>query len=149
MKYSDENGFTLIELLVAIGIISILGALSWGSFLIYKQDAEYGKAESLIKSAQTAIVLGNIEASPGEVHGYLESDTAGGVLPDNMQDFLPGATTPKDVMLGALLEVCEDDAPMVNMFLIARPCKSDREVTWTQFCDGTQVFNGAIAGGGC
>ena len=149
MKLKQENGFTLIELLFVIGTISILAALSWGSYQIYKQDAEYSKAESLIKTAQTAIVLGNMEAGIGEVHGYVESGTGGGLLPDNMQDFLPGATTPKDVALGALLEVCADDSPMVNMFLVARPCKSDREVTWVQFCDGTQILSPSIAGGGC
>lgn len=149
MKLQRENGFTLIELLFVIGTISILASLSWGSYQIYKLDAEYSKAESLIKTAQTAIVLGNMEATAGESHGYEESGTAGGVLPNSMQQFLPGATTPKDVALGAMLESCVDDSPVINLFLVARPCKSDREVTWVQFCDGTQILTPSIAGGGC
>jgi prepilin-type N-terminal cleavage/methylation domain-containing protein len=149
---SNELGFTLIELLFTIAIISILSGLSWGAFYVYREDAEYSKAEHLVKSAQTAIVLGEMEAADGTNFGFDVSGTDGGPVDATMATYLPGAVTPKDVKLGAMITACNGSksAALVNLMLVAQPCKAERQVQWFQFCSGDNLLLGDVAfGGGC
>ncbi len=152
LKNQDKSnkGFTLIELLFAMSIISILASLSWGAFYVYKEDAEYSKAERLIHDAQTSIMLGNMEAAPGFSQGYTVTDTSGGPVDNALAGILPGAVTPKDVRLGAMLSSCSGGSDTsLNLFLVAQPCKAGKEIQWSQFCDGTTLLQGDLSGGGC
>lgn len=143
----SENGFTLIELLYVIGIISILASLSWGAFYVYKEDAEYTKAEHMLRNAETAILLGDMEAAEGFSSGYSVTGVNGGVVPVAMETFMPGAVTPENVRLGASITDCagSQSAARLNLLLVAQPCKAERQLRWMQMCSGDQILQGDIA----
>lgn len=142
----SDAGFTLVELLFVIVIISILCGISLSAFYVYRQDAEYTKAEHMLRNAETAIMLGNMDTAKGFSSGYETTGTGGGPMPANMS-FLPGAVTPINVRLGASITDCAGStSPVrVNLLLVGQPCKADRQVRWVQFCSGDELMQTDIA----
>ncbi len=137
---SKEDGFTLIELLYAISIIGILSVMMWGAFYVYKENAEYAKAEATLRNARTAMEVGDQEASEGMAVGLSFSEVDGGPVEGDLQVMLPGATVSPDVRLGAMYFNCTpEDGMAISQMIIAQPCKANRYISWTKFCNGLEV----------
>lgn len=147
----EESGFTLIELLCVIGILGILSSLSYGAFRIYMDDAEYSRAEITLRSARTALEVGEQEAAPGFKVDYETTNTDGGaigsVASSDLADVMPGAVTPKGVRLGVEFLKCTNaSGPLeINQQIISEPCKSTKQVQWTRYCNGIEVYTEEVA----
>ncbi len=144
---SNSRGFTMIELLISVAIIGVLAALSMSAFFIYKNDAEYAKAETDLRNARTAFEAG-IQDDPSGSLALAFTGTGGGVLPVAMQNVLPNAMTSKDVKLGVQYDACPagGGAGVLSQYLVATSCNAHRAAMWTRFCDGIEVFVGEVPG---
>ncbi len=145
-----ESGFTIIELLITSLITSILAAIALVGFAIYKDNAEYTKAESDLRNARTAAEVG-LQESDGTNYAIEFSDTTGGPVVGTLNDILPGAVTSAGVKLGASITNCSGSGAMANeQFVVARACNAELYVSWARMCNGAEVrFSQAALPGGC
>ena len=145
--HDDERGFTLIELLLTSVILIILGALSIGSFFIYKENAEYSRASTTMRNARTAITVGEMELPEGYELAYTTTTTTGDPLPAALAVALPGGVVPAGVRLGAEVNVCDDSSGPLDraQYLVAQPCKATQEVRWQKFCGGIEILTEHVA----
>jgi len=149
-RVSTQRGFTLIELLVTLAILSILAGLSWVGFVVYKENAEYQKAESDLRNAQTAAEAGILALASGYPSvGLTFSGSDGGPVPAAVSDVLPGAVVSYGVNLGVEYTQCAAQDMTPQVYLVATPCQADRYATFTKFCNGTEIKNTDLAGGAC
>lgn len=143
----NEQGFTLIELLLTCVILIILGALSIGSFFIYKENAEYSRASTTMRNARTAMTVGEMELPEGYELAYTTTSTNGDPLPGALATALPGGVVPKDVRLGAEVNICDDTSSPLDraQYLVAQPCRAKQEVRWQKFCGGIEILSEHVA----
>ena len=147
---ASEKGFTLIELLYSVSIVGILAAISMTAFYVYKEDVEYAKAVNDLRNARTAFEVGDSEASAGDAMGLTFTATTGGEVVAPLDEYLPGAVTSNQVMLGAQYRNCSPDEGMViNQMLVSIPCNAERYTSYTRFCNGLEILQNDIEGGGC
>ena len=145
-----ESGFTLIELLIVIAILGILSSLMMTSFWIYKERAEYAKAQTLLHQAKTAFEVGDQDAAPGHTMPLQTSATDGSSLAGPLSDMLPALVMPDQVQLSAIYASCANGAPMqLAQFLSINPCKATRRMQWTRFCNGVEIHLEGIPSVGC
>lgn len=141
LKLQREEGFTLIELIITTSMISILTALSWGAFWIYKDNSEYARAEVTYRNARTALEVGEQELPDGAAIAFQYTATTGGNVLPPLADFVPGASVPDDVRLGVMYRDCGGMANMaLNSLLVAEPCQATKQVRWMRFCNGIEVL---------
>ena len=147
----SEAGFTLIELLISLSIIGILAALSLTAFFVYKDKAEYAKAETDLRTSLVAFIVGDQDAVAGDSLALTYTNQTGGSVPAAMEQFLPKAVTSKGVEIGAQYQYCDSTDPpfQVKMYLTAESCLADKRVEWTKFCGGTEVRLENLPGGHC
>ena len=147
----NEGGFTLVELIIVTAIIGILSAIGTSSFLIYKSDAEFSKAESDLRNARTAIELGLQEAErTNTAVAFALSDANGGPVSGLLAQTLPGATISKGVELGAEVNPCTASAATgISQFVISRSCKAKRYKSWIKQCGGIEITLPDVVFGGC
>lgn len=85
LEQRDEKGFTLIELLTVIAIVGVLAAIAIPQFMLYRQHAFDGLAQSDLRNVVTAeeayfsansTYVSCTSASNCEsiLHGYTKSD---------------------------------------------------------------------------
>lgn len=151
MRRADQQGFSLLEVLIVIVILGLLSMFAITSFWLYKEKAEYAKAESTYRSMRTAIEVGDQEADVGSSVAYAETVESGGPVSGALADLLPGGTTPNGVIVGASFEYCDgaSGAMDVRQFLAVKACKADKQINFTRFCGGIEIFTPNIAGSGC
>ncbi len=137
----SERGASMIELLYVIVIIGVLSMISLTGYAMYREDAEYAKAESTLRNARTAFEVGDQEAPEGLTIPATFSDTVGGPVAGPLATLLPGAKVSKDVRLGAAYTYCDPgvDPVTVKQLLISQPCRSSRYTTWLKLCNGTEI----------
>ncbi|MDD2942177.1 MAG: type II secretion system protein [bacterium] len=138
---SCESGFTLIELLYVVSIVGILSSLSWGAFYVYKDDAEYSRAEYTLRNAKTALEVGDQESANGASAGFEYSGVDGSGVGGDIGNVMPGMTVPKDVRVGVLYNKCSNaaDAMTINQFIVSQPCNSTKHIRYTRFCGGAEI----------
>jgi prepilin-type N-terminal cleavage/methylation domain-containing protein len=142
----SEAGFTLIELLYTFTIIGVLSVLSMSAFFVYKENAEYAKAEATLHGARLALQQGELDASPGMNVGMTWTGTGGGVVSGDLAVIMPGASTSKKVRLGGMYNDCSALNGLDPWEVaIAQPCNADRYVRWTKFCNGIQLLETEVA----
>jgi len=140
-RKNAAQGFTMIELLISIAIIGILASLALTSFTIYRQDAEYSKAEADLRNSRTAMEAGSQDLADGYSLALTYSDVVGGVLVDPLAEVMPQGATSKDVRLGASYESCDGGAPGdLNQYIIASSCKANKSISYSRFCNGIEVL---------
>ena len=140
-RKNAARGFTMIELLIAIAIIGILASLALTSFTIYREDAEYSKAESDLRNSRTAMEAGSQDLPDGYSLALTYSDITGGVLANPLSEVMPEGASSRDVRLGASYESCAGGAPGdLNQFIIASSCKANRSISYSRFCNGLEVI---------
>lgn len=144
-----QGGFSLVELLIVIAIIGVLSMLGTTAFWIYKDRAEYAKGESTMRNVRVNAVDGDLEAADGLFIGLTTTDRSGGPMPAGLDEILPGAVTPPDLVLAALYDSCDaGDPPMqVKQLISVAPCRSVRSLRWTKFCNGLELLQGDLPGG--
>ena len=142
---SSEHGFTIIELFLVVFLIAVLSALGLSAFYVWKDNAEYARAQDTMHQALTALQLGIMEAPDGfEVPNISNalSGTDGSDLSGNLAIMFPGASVPSGVQLGAVWLGCP--TPNVTRHVVvAIPCKvaqKPRVVLWQKLCDGTVLW---------
>ncbi len=140
---NEERGFTLIELMLTCVILIILGALSLGSFFIYKENAEYSRASTTMRNARTAMTAGEMELPEGFELTYTTTTTTGDPLSGALATALPGGVVPKDVRLGAEVSACDGSSSPLDraQFLVAQPCRAQQEVRWLKLCGGIEILS--------
>ncbi len=141
LKQQREQGFTMIELLISISIIGILASLALTSFSIYRENAEYTKAESDLRNSRVAMEAGTQDISGAFSLALSYSGTAGGNVPAPLDSVMPQAVTSSDVRLGVAYDSCPvgAGAGAVEQYIISSSCKGRKSVSWTRFCDGMEV----------
>lgn len=138
----NTKGFTLVELLVSIAIVGILAALALTGFTIYKQDAEFAKAESDLRNARVSMEAGSQDLPDGYSLPLTYTSTTGGAVEDPIEEVLPEGVTSKDVQLGVNYESCAGSSPDVHQYIVAIACKGgeNNARTWTKTCDGLEIL---------
>lgn len=144
--FRGEEGFTLVELFVSMAIVSILAAIAYTSFALYKENAEYSKAEVDIRNALTAAEVGDQDAVAGMSIGLTTSGKVGGPVVGALAAILPGMVTTEEVQLSASYSHCAGAGPFdVKHQIIAQPCKADRYTSYISFCGGIQLLQRDLA----
>ncbi|MCC6931745.1 MAG: prepilin-type N-terminal cleavage/methylation domain-containing protein [Deltaproteobacteria bacterium] len=139
------SGFTLIEMLVAMAIISILSTIGLSAFQIYKKEAHYSRAVSDIGNAKIAVEVGTLDHPEGiALNGW--TGHAGGPVPVNFRQAMPAATTSPDVQLGVILTPCNGENFAPKAILISQPCKGEKFIRYTKFCNGVELNEPKIRG---
>lgn len=151
IRLHSERGFTFIELLVTVAILGVLSALALTAFAVYKDNAEVARGQSTMRNARVSFEVGDEDATPGLSVPLTFTATAGGPVPGALSAILPGAETPKDLMLGAQYEYCDTNSPamQLNQLLVVVPCRATRRLQWMRFCGGLEVIQENLPGGGC
>jgi len=145
---SNEAGFTIIELLVTSLITSILAGIALVGFSIYKDNAEYAKAESDLRNARTAAEVG-LQEFDGSSQPISFSTTTGGPVTGVLSSVLPGAVVSPDIALGAEIDDCSSGSGF-EQHVVARACKAELYTSWARFCNGVEVTQSQVSlPGGC
>lgn len=98
MRALDEHGFTFVELLVVCAIIGVLSAIAFTSFAMYKDNAEFAKAQATMGNARIALEAGFETISDlGWVDGW--SGAHGEPLGGDIALMLPEMAVPDRVKL--------------------------------------------------
>lgn len=139
--FVNQSGATMIELLYVIVIIGILASISIVSYSMYKEKAEYAKAEATLRNARTAFEVGDQDAPDGLNVPITFSGVIGGPVVAPLATILPGAQLSIDVRLGAAYNSCTPavDPATVHQFLIAQPCRAGEYIAWAKLCNGTEL----------
>jgi prepilin-type N-terminal cleavage/methylation domain-containing protein len=145
VHHKSDSGFTLVELLYVMALISILTSMSWGAFAMYKNDAEYARAETTLHNARSAIEVGDQEATVGSTMPFTYSNAAGDLMADDsplFETYLPGMTVPPGVRVGLRYTKCNrtnpDGSPNFNLsyYIVSQPCNADKQIRYYRWCDG-------------
>ena len=120
-------------------IIGILSATSLSAFSVYKQDAEYARAETTVRSAITAMTLGELEAPEGFSMAYTSSETNGNPLIGELATMFPSAVVPNEIKLSGEWGDCEAGA-IFDKRVVAEPCKGAGYVAWIRTCGGIITY---------
>lgn len=145
-RIANQSGFTLIELLVVVSIIGVLALIAITQFSIYREDAEYAKAETSLRNARTALEFGTeeITSDDGSVP-YTQTTLDSAALPVDLAEIMPGATLSPDVVLGVQFNYCEDPETLdINQLVTAFPCKASTYTLWLRFCNGLELPMGPL-----
>lgn len=145
-----NKGFSLVELLVVIGIMGIVSALGMTGLAVYKDSAEYSKAESTLRTARTALSVSELDLALGFSMGLTYSGTSGEPLEPALSAVLPGAGVPKEVRIGVLYNSCEGaDGAAIKSIVYSQPCRSKRQTYVTKDCAGNEIVLSNVAFMGC
>ena len=146
----SERGFTKVELLVSIAIVGVLCSIALTSFWVYKDGAEYTKAESDLRNARVAIEAGEQDLGIGASIVYTETADTGGPVLGVLQPLLPELGTSKDVVVGAQFDYCDNTSPamQVNRLIVSKACKANLITQYVRFCSGIEVITDHV-GGAC
>lgn len=144
----DERGFTMIELIMTSAIVAVLAAIAYTGFVIYKDEAEYSKAEHDLRNALTAIEVEDQESASGAVIGPAISGLSGGAVTGTLANILPGMATSKNIKLMAFYSNCDGKGALsLKHFIVSISCKAQRYVSQTSFCGGTSVRSENLSAG--
>ena len=141
----NEKGFTLIELFITVAIVGILTALSWVAFNTYKDDAEYARAQQTLRSALTALSLGELEAPDGfsvtSISDALSGED-GEAFTGNLAIMFPGFSAPANVQIGGIWVPCSSTTSTgLSKMVLSIPCSLEsRIVMWTKLCNGVNYM---------
>lgn len=145
-EHNAERGFTMVELLISMAMISILAAISYTGFALYKDDAEYSKAENDLRNALTAAELGDQDAPSGYSAGPIASTVDGGPVSGALESILPGMVTSDGVRLTVSYSNCAGRGSMAQKHqIISTSCSAERYLSYLSLCGGIEVIqrNGA------
>ena len=145
----NQQGFTLLELLVVIGIISLLCYLGLTSFWVYRADAAYSVAQSVLRNSKVSIEAGQTDTSnlPGPVDIV---QTAQGPIQDvAARAYLPNMQLPRNVKFSAQYDPdCLDETCQSDLIEI-KHCLGKQYIRWIRFGDGSEPQMLPIQGSGC
>ncbi len=144
-----DSGFTLLELLVVMTMIGILSYLGLTSFYVYKSDAAYSVAESVLRNARVAVEasLNDIDNPPAAVD--LVQTASGKITNQSASQYLPGMQLPKNIKITVVYDPSCAEAGCQSDFLEVRHCLGKEYLQWVRFGDGTEAQLNHLAGVGC
>lgn len=148
--FSGDKGFSLVELLVVLAIMGIVSGLGITGLSVYKDSAEYSKAESTLRTARTALSISELDLASGFSLGLTYSGTSGEPLEAALSNVLPGASVPREVRIGVLYNSCEGaDGADIKSIVYSQPCRSKRQTYVTKDCAGNEIVLSNVAFLGC
>lgn len=147
---SGEGGFTLIELLYSTAIISILSAIAFQGFVLYKAQAYDAHTDSLLHDAQVSLTAGRSNFKHGVWDFFWAwTDNTGTLQGWRVDEFLPGVKVTENTRLDANYDgFCEAFAAQwcpggglccMTDWAMARHCDGDTAVTWSRWNDGSTI----------
>jgi prepilin-type N-terminal cleavage/methylation domain-containing protein len=147
----SEAGFTLIELLITVATLGALAGIMLTSYQVYRENAEYALAEQTLRDALTAFETGDADAAPGTVLPMTATGRNGGPVAGALAAILPGAVTPREVVVEALYNHCDTTSGPFDLrgMIISTPCRASTRAQWVSFCGGFQIRNAHMPSPGC
>jgi len=147
---TGDKGFTLIELLTTTSIIGILAGISIQSFAVYRDNAEYSRAQSTLRHGETAVQAALVVPDISLPAVAMMSQAVPGEFADaDARQIVPGLVIPKNVRVHLYNDPACDNGACIAQFMQVNPCNGTKYANWTRMGDGEELYVGQIPGVGC
>ena len=149
MRTAKQDGFTLLELLVVTAIIAVLLYLGLTSFWVYRTEAAYSVANTVMRNSRVAVEAAMNDLDHPPLAASLVQRAAGQIQDSAGKTYLPQMQLPINVKLTASYDPSCTVGGCQSDFIEVRHCLGKEYVQWVRFGDGVETQIDHIQGSGC
>lgn len=138
-RAASSVGFTIIELLFITSIVGILSGLVMATFKELHVKAGVAVSSQAIRDARLAFSAAMIQPEDHTQGISYPQDSPGELQNATARELLPGFRVPTNTEFRVVYAPsCTGGGEL--SFIVAKHCRSLKYITWTRFCDGSEII---------